>query len=144
MITIGDCLLFYFFFYYLFLLITARQCERGDSWKPLLLIVPLRLGLSEVNPVYINCIKKSFEIPGTVGMVGGRPNQALYFIGYVGDEALYLDPHTTQKSGSVGDKSSPIEMELDETYHQKHAARINFKTMDPSIALVSEHEKPTN
>lgn len=23
-------------------------------------------------------------------MIGGRPNRALYFIGYVGDEALYL------------------------------------------------------
>lgn len=104
-----------------------------------MLIVPLRLGLSEVNPIYINCIKKSFEIPGTVGMVGGRPNQALYFIGYVGEEALYLDPHTTQKSGSVGDKTTASETELDETYHQKYAARINFKNMDPSLALVSSN-----
>lgn len=72
-------------------------------------------------------------------MVGGRPNQALYFIGYVGDEALYLDPHTTQKCGSVGDKTSPSEIELDETYHQKYAARINFKNMDPSLALVCTH-----
>lgn len=119
-----------------FVFVKVRLCEKDDSWKPLLLIVPLRLGLSEVNPIYINCIKKSFEIPGTVGMVGGRPNQALYFIGYVGDEALYLDPHTTQKCGSIGDKTASSEIELDETYHQKYAARINFKNMDPSLALV--------
>lgn len=117
-------------------IVAVRLCEKDDTWKPLLLIVPLRLGLSEVNPIYINCIKKSFEIPGTVGMVGGRPNQALYFIGYVGEEALYLDPHTTQKSGSIGDKATPLEIEMDETYHQKYAARINFKNMDPSLALV--------
>lgn len=82
-------------------------------------------------------MKKSFEIPGSVGMVGGRPNQALYFIGYVGDEALYLDPHTTQKCGSIGEKLTQNEIDLDETYHQKYAARINFKNMDPSLALVS-------
>lgn len=49
-----------------------QQCvvnnDRGDSssapdnvivsdWMPLLLIVPLRLGLSEINPVYINGLK---------------------------------------------------------------------------------------
>lgn len=96
-----------------------KLCEKRDSWKPLLLIIPLRLGLSEVNPIYIEGLKRSFEIPGTLGLVGGRPNQALYFIGYVGNEALYLDPHTTQKSGKVGDKLTTIEIETDETYHQK-------------------------
>lgn len=69
-------------------------------------------------------------------MIGGRPNQALYFIGYVGNEALFLDPHTTQNAGSVGDKSTPTEVDIDETFHQKFAGRINFSTMDPSLALV--------
>lgn len=93
--------------------------------------------MSEVNPIYINGLKKSFEIPGTVGLVGGRPNQAHYFIGYVGDEALYLDPHTTQKCGTIGDKATSSEVDMDETYHQKYASRIHFEKMDPSLALVS-------
>lgn len=117
--------------------IAVKQCEKDDSWKPLLLIIPLRLGLSEVNKIYINGLKKSFEIPGFVGLVGGRPNQAHYFIGYVGDEALFLDPHTTQKCGVVGNKLTQAEIDMDETYHQKYAARINFEKMDPSLALVS-------
>lgn len=117
--------------------LAVKACEKDDTWKPLLLIVPLRLGLSEVNPIYINGLKKSFEMPGSVGMVGGRPNQAHYFIGYVGDEALYLDPHTTQKCGPIGEKLTPSEIEMDETYHQRYASRINFKSMDPSLALVS-------
>lgn len=101
------------------------------------MIIPLRLGLSEVNPIYIPGLKRSFEIPGSVGMVGGRPNQAHYFIGYVGDEALYLDPHVTQKCGTIGEKLQQTEIDMDETYHQKYAARLNFKNMDPSLALVS-------
>ncbi|XP_058815447.1 cysteine protease ATG4B [Topomyia yanbarensis] len=106
-----------------------------ESWKPLLLIIPLRLGISEINPIYFDGLKKSFELPGNCGMVGGRPNQALYFIGYVGDEALYLDPHTVQRSGSIGAKAEPEEQELDESFHQKYARRINFKAMDPSLAV---------
>lgn len=49
---------------------------------------------------------------------------------------IHSDPHTTQRSGSVGDKSTEMEVEMDETFHQKYAARINFKDMDPSLALV--------
>lgn len=97
----------------------------------------MRLGLSEVNPIYINGLKKTFEISGTLGLIGGRPNQAHYFIGYVGDEAIYLDPHTTQKCGTVGDKTTSSEIDMDETYHQKYASRIHFEKMDPSLALVS-------
>ncbi|XP_055642753.1 cysteine protease ATG4B [Toxorhynchites rutilus septentrionalis] len=108
---------------------------KPDSWKPLLLIIPLRLGLNEINPIYVAGLKKCFELEGNCGMIGGRPNQALYFIGYVGNEALYLDPHTVQRSGSVGNKSSQDEQELDETFHQKYARRINFKAMDPSLAV---------
>lgn len=52
---------------------TVRQCrvEGGTTvevdgeeplkapsqWKPLLLLIPLRLGLNEINPVYLNGLK---------------------------------------------------------------------------------------
>lgn len=111
------------------------KSDAGTSWKPLLLIIPLRLGLSEINPIYVAGLKKCFELAGNCGMIGGRPNQALYFIGYVGDEALFLDPHTVQRSGSIGDKTGLDEREMDESFHQRYARRINFKAMDPSLAL---------
>lgn len=69
-------------------------------------------------------------------MIGGRPNQALYFVGYVDDEVLYLDPHTTQRSGSVGQKTSQDEVDFDATFHQRYAGRIGFQQMDPSMAMV--------
>lgn len=107
-----------------------------DNFQPLLIIIPLRLGLNELNPIYIAGLKKCLELDTTLGIIGGRPNQALYFIGYVGDDILYLDPHTvTQRSGSVGRKEEPAEIEMDETYHQRFAGRMAFASMDPSIAV---------
>lgn len=105
------------------------------NWKPLLLIIPLRLGLTDINPIYIPALKKCFELVGSLGMIGGRPNQALYFIGYVDDEVIFLDPHTIQRSGSVGTKTSQNEIDYDDTFHQKYAQRIKFTQMDPSLAL---------
>lgn len=113
----------------------VELCDSTPLWQPLLLIIPLRLGLNEINPVYFPALKKCFELLGSCGMIGGRPNQALYFIGYVGQEALFLDPHTAQKSGTIGAKSTPEEVDMDESFHQKHANRIDFKHMDPSMAI---------
>ncbi|EFA03418.1 cysteine protease ATG4B [Tribolium castaneum] len=109
-------------------------CSSGD-WKPLLLIVPLRLGLQEINPIYASGLKKCFQFKQSLGVIGGKPNLALYFIGHVGDEVIYLDPHTTQKSGSVESKETEEEIELDSTYHCKYASRINILSMDPSVAV---------
>ncbi|XP_053626038.1 cysteine protease ATG4B [Plodia interpunctella] len=126
-----------------------QQCvvnnDRGDTsstedfvitdWMPLLLIVPLRLGLSEINPVYIDGLKICFQSPQNIGVIGGKPNQALYLIGCVGDEVIYLDPHTTQRSGLVENKITDEQKEMDCTYHCKYASRIPMLEMDPSVAV---------
>ena len=48
-----------------------------------------------------------FEVPQSVGVVGGRPNSAFYFIGYQDSKLLYLDPHVTQDS--IGPDSIDLE-----------------------------------
>lgn len=48
----------------------------------------------------------------------------------------FLDPHTTQKCGTVGEKQNQAEVDFDTTYHQKYVSRIPFEKMDPSLALV--------
>ncbi|XP_001993206.2 cysteine protease ATG4B [Drosophila grimshawi] len=114
---------------------TLCQEPSESAWKPLLLIVPLRLGISDINPIYVPALKRCLELNSSCGMIGGRPNQALYFLGYVDDEVLYLDPHTTQRAGAVAQKTTAAEQELDESYHQKYAARLSFAAMDPSLAV---------
>ncbi|XP_015109306.1 cysteine protease ATG4A isoform X2 [Diachasma alloeum] len=107
----------------------------SSQWKPLLLLIPLRLGLSDINPVYINGLKTSFKLPQSLGVIGGKPNLALYFIGCVGDQVIFLDPHTTQRYGCVDQKIQEEEVELDRTYHCKTASRIPITGIDPSVAL---------
>jgi len=68
----------------------------GSEWRPLLLCIPLRLGLTEINPVYIGGLKACLSLPQAQGVLGGSPNHALYILGFVEDEAIYLDPHVTQ------------------------------------------------
>ncbi|XP_044597052.1 cysteine protease ATG4B isoform X2 [Cotesia glomerata] len=106
-----------------------------SQWKPLLLLIPLRLGLSDINPVYINGLKTSFKLPQSLGVIGGKPNLALYFIGCVDDHVIYLDPHTTQRYGCVNQKLDENDIEMDLTYHCKAASRIPITEMDPSVAL---------
>ncbi|XP_062359130.1 cysteine protease ATG4A isoform X4 [Cinclus cinclus] len=108
---------------------TAGLCP---GWKPLLLIIPLRLGINHINPVYIDAFKECFKMPQSLGALGGKPNNAYYFIGFLGNELIYLDPHTTQsfvdseENGTVDDKS----------FHCQQAPhRMKIMNLDPSVAL---------
>ena len=54
-----------------------------------------------------------------------------------GDEVIFLDPHTTQRYGSIDQNSEDYDTDIDATYHCKFANRIPISDMDPSVALVS-------
>ncbi|KAK9510581.1 hypothetical protein O3M35_005328 [Rhynocoris fuscipes] len=103
------------------------------SWKSLLLIIPLRLGINEINSVYIKGLKTCFMFPQSVGIIGGKPNHALYFIGCVGNDVIFLDPHTTQ---SIRDRKEPHGYDkMDSSYHCQQASRLHILHMDPSVAV---------
>lgn len=108
--------------------------NKTKVWKPLLLIIPLRLGLNEINPIYIQGLKKCFTFKQSLGVIGGKPNHALYFIGFVGDEVIYLDPHTTQPAVVLEDKEQEHEKFSDASYHVQYASRSHILHMDPSVA----------
>ena len=80
-----------------------------------LVIVSNRFGLTGVGPEYFKVIKKYMKLPSFIGLVGGKPRFAYYFVGHLerpagtfmpdetseGEEAKYdetdrlvfLDPH---------------------------------------------------
>ncbi|XP_072034228.1 cysteine protease ATG4B-like isoform X2 [Amphiura filiformis] len=117
--------------------IGGASCESASassgqrSWRPLVLLIPLRLGLNEINNVYIERLKRCFMLRHSLGVIGGKPNHAHYFIGFLDDELVYLDPHTTQPC-IHDDKWGNIP---DDSYHCEQASRMKIQNLDPSIAL---------
>ncbi|KAG8225124.1 hypothetical protein J437_LFUL006147 [Ladona fulva] len=117
----------------------GKAAPKVVQWRPLLLVVPLRLGLSEINPLYVQGLKTCFTFKQSLGVIGGKPNHALYFIGCVGDEVIFLDPHTTQPVAPLPDEKSYFPLErienADGSYHCPAASRIHILGMDPSVAV---------
>ncbi|XP_065770910.1 cysteine protease ATG4A isoform X3 [Muntiacus reevesi] len=117
--------------------LTASTQSKGPSacctaWKPLLLIVPLRLGINQINPVYVDAFKECFKMPQSLGALGGKPNNAYYFIGFLGDELIFLDPHTTQTFVDT-EENGTVD---DQTFHcLQPPQRMNILNLDPSVAL---------
>ncbi|XP_029097072.1 cysteine protease ATG4A isoform X2 [Monodon monoceros] len=104
----------------------------SPAWKPLLLIVPLRLGINQINPVYVDAFKECFKMPQSLGALGGKPNNAYYFIGFLGDELIFLDPHTTQTFVDT-EENGTVD---DQTFHcLQPPQRMNILNLDPSVAL---------
>ncbi len=83
-------------------------------------------------------LKECFEMPQSVGAIGGRPNHALYFVGCDDDDNLiYLDPHTTQESIVVEEGCQMLSAEEDQSFHTQSPGRMPLAQIDPSLALVS-------
>uniref|UniRef100_A0A671T1W3 Cysteine protease n=1 Tax=Sinocyclocheilus anshuiensis TaxID=1608454 RepID=A0A671T1W3_9TELE len=109
----------------------AMAEEETALWKPLVLLIPLRLGLSDINEAYFEPLKQCFMMPQSLGVIGGKPNSAHYFIGFVGHELIYLDPHTTQPAVDPNEDSQFP----DDSYHCQHPpCRMHICELDPSIA----------
>ncbi len=54
----------------------------------------------------------------------------------IGNDVIFLDPHTTQSSGTVNEKKTEQERKIDGTYHCQYASRLHILQMDPSVAVV--------
>lgn len=103
-----------------------------SKWHPLILIIPLRLGLMEINSDYNSSLKAMFTLKQSLGVIGGKPNHAHYFFGFNGDRLLYLDPHTTQENVEHNYNDDVI---ADDTYHCTAPSFMDFSSLDPSLAL---------
>jgi len=112
----------------------AEVINELTKGKSILLIIPLRLGLESVNDIYIEPLMNFLKDSRCVGIMGGKPNQAHYFIGCQhsetsGDWLLYLDPHTTQAASVATDLK-----EFDQSLHTSQMCWMRAKKLDPSCA----------
>lgn len=111
-------------------LLSRSQVMAGGAWVPLLVLVPLRLGLRGIAPCYMRSLKALFELPQFLGIMGGRPRHALFFFGIQGDDFIALDPHHCRTSVDVSDPEFPVE-----SYHSTLPRKLPFTAADPSMCL---------
>lgn len=109
-------------------LLSVIVCESGDIYDdqiqefPVLLLLPLRLGIDHINNVYQSSLFQLLDVPQSAGIAGGKPSSSLYFFGYQGSSLLYLDPHYPQ-SVEAGIPS----------YHSNLYQTLRIADMDPSM-----------
>lgn len=67
----------------------------------LLILVPLRLGLNELDLIYESYLKEALKLSQTVGIIGGSPRHAVYILGFQDESFIDLDPHFSQTTVNV-------------------------------------------
>ncbi|GFT40719.1 cysteine protease ATG4D [Nephila pilipes] len=100
------------------------------KWTSLILFVSVRLGNDKINPFYIPCLKSLLAYEHCIGIIGGRPKHALYFIGWQDDKLIHMDPHSCQPAIDV-DKEDFNE----KSFHSSSIRTMSFNEMDPSCAI---------
>lgn len=74
---------------------------RNWSSTSLLILVPLRLGLNEIDTIYEPYLKEALKLTQTVGIIGGSPRHAVYILGFQDESFIDLDPHFSQNTVNV-------------------------------------------
>lgn len=105
-----------------------------DWPKALIIVISLRLGLAQIEPEYLHTLKTCFNYPQCVGILGGKPKFALYFVGYQSDQFIFLDPHYVQDV--IGNYSELKSEEKRNTYkYLGEARKISIENLDPCIGI---------
>uniref|UniRef100_A0A7S3NKN2 Cysteine protease n=1 Tax=Aureoumbra lagunensis TaxID=44058 RepID=A0A7S3NKN2_9STRA len=109
----------------------AKRQRLESPWcKSALIIIPLRLGLAKLDPIYFDALLATLQFPQSLGFVGGRPRQALYFIGSVSKQLIGLDPHIVQPATSNIFSKSHLDSLV-----CLQPRKVHLDAIDPSLAL---------
>lgn len=98
--------------------------EFAKTAAPLLVLLPVRLGIHNINSIYHASLLQLLALEQSVGIAGGKPSSSYYFFGYQNDNLLYLDPHHLQ----------PVSEDYD-TYHTSRCLTLPISQLDPSMLI---------
>ncbi|KAL2089696.1 hypothetical protein ACEWY4_014384 [Coilia grayii] len=98
--------------------------------RAVIILIPIRLGGEKINPDYFNFVKGILSLDYCIGIIGGKPKQAYYFVGFQDDSLIYMDPHYCQAFVDVSTSDFPLQ-----SYHCPSPKKMPFNKMDPSCTI---------
>ncbi|KAJ1651461.1 Cysteine protease atg4 [Dispira simplex] len=115
---------------------TSGQSPTSSSTlSPTMILVPTRLGIDQVNPIYYPALRHYFYWPQFLGIAGGRPSSAMYFVGYEDNDLIYLDPHCTRPLATINQTDDLPTLPSCRTYHCRTPYKIALERLDPCMLL---------
>jgi cysteine protease ATG4 len=91
-------------------------------------MIPMRLGVEEFNPYYLDLLTGSLELSQSLGIIGGRPGKCFHIVGHQDKELFYLDPHVTKDP-----PPSPLECLITREFHTDVVLSMDPGQLDPSL-----------
>ncbi|KAM4575355.1 cysteine protease ATG4C isoform 2-T2 [Fundulus diaphanus] len=79
--------------------------------RAVIILIPVRLGGERTNPEYFDFAKSILSLEYCIGIIGGKPKQACYFVGFQDDSLIYMDPHYCQSFVNVSTSDFPLQKE---------------------------------